>query len=97
MKNVTEIQIWNWQKLRKQASENLYQAPRARFEKLLQQAKGFHSWKDSKTKPQLMREVSAKDDCNAQFWNECKFVNGKILFGFRKQVLYNKTKQDKSK
>lgn len=43
MKNVTEIQIWNWQKLRKQALENLHQAPRAGFEKLLQQAKGFHS------------------------------------------------------
>lgn len=96
MKNVTEIQIWNWQKLRKQASENLHQAPRAGFEKLLQQAKGFHSWKDSKTKLQL-REVSVKDDCNAQFWCKYKFVNGKILVGFRKQVLYNKTKQVKTK
>lgn len=31
----------------KQASENLHQAPKAGFEKLLQQAKKLHSWYDT--------------------------------------------------
>lgn len=32
---------------RKQASESLHQAPKAGFEKLLQQAKKLHSWNDT--------------------------------------------------
>lgn len=40
----------------------------------------------SKTRAQLMEEMSVRDDHSAQFWTECKCVSGIIHFGFGKGV-----------